>query len=680
MAPEQAQREIAELSKKINYYNEKYYQENISEISDYEFDMLLNKLIDLEKQFPQFALPDSPTQRVGGGITKEFQTVVHKRPMLSLSNTYNEQELRDFDERIRKTLGSEPYEYICELKFDGVAMSLHYENYLLTTAVTRGDGEQGDDVTTNIKTIRTVPLKVNSQALPNDFEVRGEVVMPHESFDRINDEIAKENEQRTKEGKKLLPFLANPRNATSGTVKMQDSSIVAKRNLMFYAYDFLAENQIFQTHEQALKALREAKFNVSLGYEKCKNIEEVIDFINRWENKRYDLPVDTDGIVVKINSYAQRETLGFTAKSPRWAIAFKYKAEIASTILESVVYQVGRTGAVTPVANLKPVKLAGTTVKRATLHNANEIARLDLHEGDTVFVQKAGEIIPQITGVDISKRREGAFPIKFIENCPECNTPLIRKEGEVAFICPNEKGCPPQIKGKMEHFISRKAMNIDSLGEKTIETFFQAGMIKNVADLYKIKKEDVLTLEGFKETSANNILAGIEASKQKPFKNVLFGLGIRFVGETVAEKLANFFQNIENLQKASLEELTSAPEIGEKIAQSLIEYFKDEDNLKLIEELKQVGLQFTTQDDEKIQVSNKLEGKTFLVSGVFANFERDEIKNVIEAHGGKVLSGVSGKLNYLIAGENAGSSKLEKAEKLGVQVISESQFLEMINS
>jgi DNA ligase (NAD+) len=678
MTPEQAQRDIAELSKKINYYNEKYYQENISEISDYEFDMLLEKLIDLEKQFPQFALPDSPTQRVGGGITKEFQTVVHKRPMLSLSNTYNEQELRDFDERIRKTLGSEPYEYICELKFDGVAMSLHYENYLLATAVTRGDGEQGDDVTTNIKTIRTVPLKVNSQVLPTNFEIRGEVVMPHESFDRINDEIAKENEQRTKEGKKLLPFLANPRNATSGTVKMQDSAVVAKRNLMFYAYDFLAENQTFQTHEQALKALKEAKFNVSSDYEKCKNIDEVIDFINRWENKRYSLPVDTDGIVVKINSYAQREILGFTAKSPRWAIAFKYKAEVASTILESVVYQVGRTGAVTPVANLKPVKLAGTTVKRATLHNANEIARLDLHESDTVFVQKAGEIIPQITGVDINKRPKGVLPIKFIKNCPECNTPLIRKEGEVAFICPNEKGCPPQIKGKMEHFISRKAMNIDSLGEKTIETFFQAGMIRNVADLYKIKKEDILKLEGFKETSASNILAGIEASKQKPFKNVLFGLGIRFVGETVAEKLANFFQNIENLQKASLEELTSAPEIGEKIAQSLIEYFKDEDNLKLIEELKQVGLQFTAQYNEKIPLSNKLEGKTFLVSGVFANFERDEIKNLIEAHRGKVLSGVSGKLNYLIAGENAGSSKLEKAEKLGVQVISESQFLEMI--
>jgi len=678
MTPEQAQRDIAELSKKINYYNEKYYQENISEISDYEFDMLLEKLIDLEKQFPQFALPDSPTQRVGGGITKEFQTVVHKRPMLSLSNTYNEQELRDFDERIRKTLGSEPYEYICELKFDGVAMSLHYENYLLATAVTRGDGEQGDDVTTNIKTIRTVPLKVNSQVLPTNFEIRGEVVMPYESFDRINDEIAKENEQRTKEGKKLLPFLANPRNATSGTVKMQDSAVVAKRNLMFYAYDFLAENQTFQTHEQALKALKEAKFNVSSDYEKCKNIDEVIDFINRWENKRYSLPVDTDGIVVKINSYAQREILGFTAKSPRWAIAFKYKAEVASTILESVVYQVGRTGAVTPVANLKPVKLAGTTVKRATLHNANEIARLDLHESDTVFVQKAGEIIPQITGVDINKRPKGVLPIKFIKNCPECNTPLIRKEGEVAFICPNEKGCPPQIKGKMEHFISRKAMNIDSLGEKTIETFFQAGMIRNVADLYKIKKEDILKLEGFKETSASNILAGIEASKQKPFKNVLFGLGIRFVGETVAEKLANFFQNIENLQKASLKELTSAPEIGEKIAQSLIEYFKDEDNLKLIEELKQVGLQFTAQYNEKIPLSNKLEGKTFLVSGVFTNFERDEIKNLIEAHRGKVLSGVSGKLNYLIAGENAGSSKLEKAEKLGVQVISESQFLEMI--
>ncbi|SFE99750.1 NAD-dependent DNA ligase LigA [Thermoflexibacter ruber] len=678
MTPEQAQNEIAELTQKINYYNEKYYQEHISEISDYEFDMLLNKLIDLEKQFPQFTQPDSPTQRVGGGITKEFLTVTHKRPMLSLSNTYNEQDLRDFDERIKKTLGDAPYEYICELKFDGVAMSLHYENYLLTTAVTRGDGEQGDDVTTNIKTIKTVPLKVHSQKLPPNFEVRGEVVMPHESFDRINDEIAKENEQREKEGKKPLAFLANPRNATSGTIKMQDSSVVAKRNLMFYGYDFLADNQAFITHEESLKALKEAKFNISTDYVKCKNIDEVIDFVNRWETKRYDLPMDTDGIVVKINDYSQRETLGFTAKSPRWAIAYKYKAEVASTILESVVYQVGRTGAVTPVANLKPVKLAGTTVKRATLHNANEIARLDLHQGDTVFVQKAGEIIPQITGVDMSKRPQGVAPIHFIENCPECNTQLIRKEGEVAFICPNEKGCPPQIKGKMEHFISRKAMNIDSLGEKTIETFFQAGMIKTVADLYKIKKEDILTLEGFKETSANNILAGIETSKQKPFKNVLFGLGIRFIGETVAEKLANFFKSIENLQKASLEELTTAPEIGEKIAQSLIEYFKDEDNLRLIEELKKAGLQFTMQEEDKPQLSNKLEGKTFLVSGVFANFERDEIKNVIEAHGGRVLSGVSGKLNYLIAGENAGGSKLEKAEKLGVQVISESQFLEMI--
>jgi DNA ligase (NAD+) len=678
MTPEQAQKEITELSQKINYYNEKYYQEHISEISDYEFDMLLNKLIDLEKQFPQFAQSDSPTQRVGGGITKEFLTVTHKRPMLSLSNTYNEQDLRDFDERIKKALGNEPYEYICELKFDGVAMSLHYENYLLVTAVTRGDGEQGDDVTTNIKTIKTVPLKANSQKLPPNFEVRGEVVMPHESFDRINDEIAKENEQREKEGKKPLTFLANPRNATSGTVKMQDSSVVAKRNLMFYGYDFLADNQAFKTHEESLKALKEAKFNISTDYEKCKNIDEVIDFIYRWETKRYNLPMDTDGIVVKINDYAQREALGFTAKSPRWAIAYKYKAEVASTILESVVYQVGRTGAVTPVANLRPVKLAGTTVKRATLHNANEIARLDLHEGDTVFVQKAGEIIPQITGVDLSKRPQGVAPIHFIENCPECHTPLTRKEGEVAFICPNEKGCPPQIKGKMEHFISRKAMNIESLGEKTIETFFQAGMIKTVADLYRIKKEDILKLEGFKETSANNILAGIESSKQKPFKNVLFGLGIRFIGETVAEKLTNFFKTIENLQKASLEELTTAPEIGEKIAQSLIEYFKDEDNLRLIEELKNAGLQFTAQDEDKPQLSNKLEGKTFLVSGVFTNFERDEIKDVIEAHGGKVLSGVSGKLNYLVAGENAGASKLEKAEKLGVQVISESEFLGMI--
>lgn len=678
MTTEQAQVEIAELSKKINYYNEKYYQEHISEISDYEFDMLLNRLIDLEKQFPELAQPDSPTNRVGGGITKEFASVTHKRPMLSLSNTYSEQDLRDFDERIKKALGEEPYEYICELKFDGVAMSLHYENQVLSSAVTRGDGEQGDDVTTNIKTIRTVPLRIHYETLPPTFEVRGEVVMPHESFDKINDEIAKENEQRAKEGKKLLTFLANPRNATSGTVKMQDSSVVAKRNLMFYGYDFLADNQVFKTHEESLQALKKAKFNISTDYEKCKNIDEVIDFINRWETKRYDLPMDTDGIVVKINDYTQRETLGFTAKSPRWAIAYKYKAEVAATILESVTFQVGRTGAVTPVANLKPVKLAGTTVKRATLHNANEIARLDLHEGDNVFVQKAGEIIPQVMSVDLTKRLQNALPIHFIENCPECNTLLVRKEGEVAFICPNEKGCPPQLKGKIEHFISRKAMNIDSLGEKTIELFFKEGIIQTVADLYKIKKEDILKFEGFKETSANNILAGIEASKQKPFKNVLYGLGIRFVGETVAEKLTDFFKTMDNLQKASIEELTTAPEIGEKIAQSLIEYFKDEGNLKLIEELKNAGLQFTAQDEEKIQLSDKLIGKTFVISGVFAGFERDALKDVIESHGGKVLSGVSGKLNYLLAGDSAGSSKLEKAAKLGVQVISESEFLEMI--
>jgi DNA ligase (NAD+) len=678
MTPEQAQIKIAELSQKVNYYNERYYQAHLSEISDYEFDMLLNQLISLEKQFPAFALPDSPTHRVGGGITKDFVTLTHKRPMLSLSNTYNEDELKEFDERIKKLLGDIPYEYICELKFDGVAMSLIYENNLLTNAVTRGDGEQGDDVTTNIKTIRSIPLSIHNHSFPPNFEVRGEVVMPHESFNKINDEIAKENQQREKEGKKLLTFLANPRNATSGTVKMQDSTVVAKRNLMFYGYDFLVDNQVFESHEESLEALKNAKFNISSDYQKCKNIEEVIDFINRWETKRYGLPMDTDGIVVKINNYAQREILGFTSKSPRWAIAYKYKAENAATILESVTFQVGRTGAVTPVANLQPVKLAGTTVKRATLHNANEIIRLDLHEGDTVFVQKAGEIIPQVMGVDLYKRPVGVLPIKFVENCPECNAPLIRKEGEVAFICPNEKGCPPQIKGKIEHFISRKAMNIDSLGEKTVETFFATGLVRSVVDLYKIKKEDILKFEGFKETSATNILTGIENSKQKPFKNVLFGLGIRFVGETVAEKLTSFFKTIENLQKASLEELTTAPEIGDKIAQSLMEYFEDVDNLKLIDELKNAGLQFTTQDEAKPQLSNKLEGKTFLVSGVFTNFERDEIKDVIEAHGGKVLSGVSGKLNYLIAGDNAGGSKLEKAEKLGVKVISESQFLEII--
>jgi DNA ligase (NAD+) len=670
--------EIKQLADKINHYNFQYYQNHISEISDIEFDKLLARLQMLENQYPELAQPDSPTQRVGGLVAKDFVQVKHKYPMLSLSNTYNAEELREFDQRVAKGLENKPYEYICEMKYDGVAITLIYENGILTKAVTRGDGEQGDDVTQNVKTIKSVPLKVIADDIPDYFEVRGEIYMPRESFDKINAEIEEDNILRIKQGKKPNTLLANPRNAASGTVKMHDSGVVAKRNLACFVYDLLGENLPQKTQEENLQALKRWKFNVFEDNRKVTTIDEVLAYIAEWETKRYDLPFDTDGAVLKLNDKAQREILGFTSKSPKWAIAYKYKAENEPTILESVTYQVGRTGAVTPVANLKPVRLAGTTVKRATLHNANEIARLDLHEGDTVFVEKSGEIIPKITGVDKTKRSVVAQPIKYVSNCPECSTQLIRNEGEAIFFCPNEKGCPPQIKAKIEHYVSRKAMNIDSLGGKTIESLFENKLIRNVADLYELKFEQVRRLEGFKDTSTNNVIKGIENSKQQPFKNVLFGLGIRFVGETVAEKLANFFKNIDNLAKASVEELQQAPEIGERIAESIVLWFQDADNQQLIARLKAAAVQLESLDTPKVILSSKLEGKTFLISGTFENYGREELKDLIEQHGGKVLSGVSGKLNFLVAGNEAGSSKLEKAQKAGVAVISEAEFLAML--
>jgi DNA ligase (NAD+) len=670
--------EIRKLTEKINYYNEKYYQNHISEISDYEFDQLLKQLEDLEQKHPQYKQPDSPTARVGGTITKDFVQVKHRYPMLSLSNTYNETEIREFDERVQKGLEGQPYSYICEMKYDGVAMSLIYENGILTKAVTRGDGEQGDDVTANIKTIKTLPLKVVGDNVPAYFEVRGEVYLPLESFEKINQEIEEENIERQIQGKKLLTPLANPRNAASGTVKMQDSSVVAKRKLACFVYDLLGENLPFKTHEESLETLKQWKFPVFHNNQKCTNIDEVLTYIKTWETKRFSLPLDTDGAVIKLNDKTQRETLGFTAKSPRWAIAYKYKAETAATILESVTYQVGRTGAVTPVANLKPVKLAGTTVKRATLHNANEIARLDLHEKDTVFVEKSGEIIPKITSVDKTKRQLFAQPIVYIKNCPECATPLVQNEGEVAFYCPNDKGCPPQIKAKIEHFVSRKAMNIDSLGGKTIETFFDNKLIRDITDLYRLDFQRIRNLDGFKDTSTNNILKGIEASKQQPFAKVLFGLGIRYVGETVAEKLSTYFGTIDALMKASEEELAQAPEIGQKIAESVANYFADAENIARIQALRQAGLQFENQQVVKEILSDKLVGKTFVISGTFNNYGREELAEVIEQHGGKVLSGVSGKLSYLLAGKDAGSSKQDKAQKLGVKVISEAEFADLI--
>src|SRR5258707_4009744 len=552
MTSSEAKKQIQELTDKINYHNELYYQKNKTEISDYEFDQLLEKLTQLEKDFPELKLPDSPSQRVGGTITKEFPSVVHEYPMLSLGNTYSPEELKDFDGRVAKGLDGEPYEYFCELKFDGVSISLKYENGILLKGVTRGDGVRGDDVIANAKTIRTLPLKVTGKNVPGKFEVRGEVFLPKNVFKQLN----KDREDIGEE------TYANARNTASGTLKMQDSTEVAKRKLDCFIYYLLGEESKVRTHEESIKKIESWGFQVSQTYKKCKNISEVLKYIEHWEKRRGDLPLETDGVVIKVNNLDQQERLGFTAKSPRWAIAYKYKSESISTRLNGITYQVGRTGSVTPVAELQPILLAGTTVKRASLHNANEIARLDLRIGDFVFVEKGVEIIPKVTAVDLGKRAENLKPVKYISKCPECGTALVRHEGEANHYCPNEAGCPPQIKGRIEHFIQRKAMDIDSLGEKTIEQLYNLELAKTPADLYDLKKEDLLKLEGFKELSVKNLLKGIEASKSVPFESVLFAIGIRFVGKTVAEKLARHFKNIDNLAQASYDQLMEAPEVG----------------------------------------------------------------------------------------------------------------------
>ncbi len=668
MKGEEAKKKIQELTNQVSRHNDLYYQRSKPEISDYEFDQLLEQLIQLENQFPELRLPDSPTQRVGGTIAKEFAAVYHQYPMLSLGNTYSEEELNDFDGRVAKILEGEEYEYFCELKFDGVSISLIYEDGLLTKAVTRGDGVRGDDVTANIKTIRSLPLRIKSKNIPAKFEVRGEVYLPKEVFKQLN----KDREDIGEE------TYANARNTASGTVKMQDSAEVAKRKLDCYAYYLLGEDNEAETHADSIHKLEEWGFKVSPTYKKCKDIGAVLHYIKEWEHKRSELPLDTDGVVVKVNSLEQQERLGFTAKSPRWAIAYKYKAESISTKLNGITYQVGRTGAVTPVAELEPVFLAGTTVKRASLHNANEIARLDLRIGDYVFVEKGGEIIPKVTGVDIQKRKASLHPAQYISTCPECSTELIRKEGEANHYCPNENGCPPQIKGRIEHFIQRKAMDIDSLGEQTIKQLFDLGLVKTPADLYDLSKEDLLKLEKVKDKSAQNMLAGIEQSKVQSFENVLFGIGIRYVGKTVAEKLARHFKNIDGLSSASYEQLLEAPEVGEKIAQSVVDFFHDKGNLKEIDRLKKAGLQFESTQQEPAIVNDVLGGKSFVVSGVFQNYEREQLKEVIIAHGGKVLSSISGKLDYLLAGENMGPAKREKAEKLEVKIISEEEFQAML--
>lgn len=657
------------LVKELNQHSYNYYVLAMPTIADYEFDQKLAALDKLEKEHPEFADPNSPTLKVGGDITKNFTTVPHRWPMLSLGNTYNEQDLRDFDDRVRKTIGDQ-FQYVCELKFDGLSISLTYEDSKLVRAVTRGDGSKGDDVTTNIKTIRNVPHQLKNKAVPPLFEIRGEIFMHRAAFDRLNKEREELGEVQ----------YANPRNFAAGTVKMQDSKEVAKRPLDCFLYSLNTDKNYFKTHWESLENLKEWGFNVCEHTKLSSSMDEVLAFVKYWEEARFKLSYEIDGIVIKVNSYAQQQELGFTAKSPRWAISYKYKAQEVETILEKVTYQVGRTGAVTPVANLKPVQLAGTTVKRATLHNANEIERLDLHEGDSVFVEKGGEIIPKIINVNLAKRKEGAVKVNYPTLCPECNTSLIRKDGEVAFYCPNDEACPPQIVGKMQHFIGRKAMNIDGLGDETIETFYQRGLVAHISDLYTLheKSDQLKTLDRFGERSIENMLKGIEQSKQMPFEKVLFGLGIRYVGETVARKLAVGTKNIDKLTSASLEELVAIDEIGQRIAESIIEYFGKPEHLQQIELLKAYGLQFEVIEKEITLESDKLTGKTFVISGVFENYSREELKEMIENNGGKILSGISAKLNYLVAGDNMGPSKLEKANKLNVPLISVDDLLELL--
>ncbi|MFN6090083.1 MAG: NAD-dependent DNA ligase LigA [Cyclobacteriaceae bacterium] len=668
MSSTEAKKHIEELVNQINYHNNLYYQKNKSEISDYEFDQLLKKLDDLENEFPELKQPDSPTQRVGGTITKEFENVVHQYPMLSLGNTYSKEELEEFDVRVAKGLKGEPYDYFCELKFDGVSISLVYENGILIKAITRGDGVRGDNVIANAKTIRSLPLKIKLEPIPSRFEVRGEVFLSKEVFKKLNQEQEDIGEET----------YANARNTASGTLKMQDSAEVAKRKLDCYLYYLLGEELNISSHEEAIQKIEQWGFNVSSTYQKCKNIQEVMDYIVHWEKKRGELPLETDGVVIKVNSLDQQQRLGATAKVPRWAISFKYKAESISTRLNGITYQVGRTGAVTPVAELEPVQLAGTTVKRASLHNANEITRLDLRIGDSVFVEKGGEIIPKVTGVDLTQRKNTTTSVVYISECPECGTSLIRKEGEANHYCPNESGCPPQIKGRIEHFIQRKAMDIDSLGEQTIKQLFDLGLVNSPADLYDLKKADLLRLEKVKDKSAENMLAGIEASKNTPFQSVLFAVGIRFVGKTVAEKLAYYFKSMDKLAAASVEELLKAPEVGEKIAQSVVQFFNQPHHVNEIARLKKAGLQMESTSVEPELISQRLEGKSFVISGTFENYERDQLKEMVLANGGRILSGVSAKLDYLLAGENMGPAKLEKARKLGVTLITIGDFEKML--
>ncbi|UKK52073.1 NAD-dependent DNA ligase LigA [Prevotella sp. E13-17] len=658
---------IMDLRRQLHEHNYKYYVLNQPEISDQEFDFMMHELQDLEAKHPELFDANSPTQRVGSDLQSDFRQVVHKYPMLSLANTYSEQDVREWYESVRKGLAGEDFEVCCEMKYDGLSISLTYVDGRLTQAVTRGDGVRGDDVTQNVRTISSIPLILPGSGYPHEFEIRGEILMPWSSFERLNREREAAEE----------PLFANPRNAASGTLKSLDSRVVAKRGLDAYLYYLLGEEVPAEGHFENLQLARSWGFKISEGMRKVKTVEEILDFINYWDTERKNLPVATDGIVLKVNALRQQRSLGYTAKSPRWAIAYKFKAERACTRLLEVTYQVGRTGAVTPVANMEPVQLAGTTVKRATLNNEDFIKSFDLHLGDAVYVEKGGEIIPKIVGVDVDQRPIIAMPVQFIKRCPECGTPLVRYEGEAAWYCPNDTGCPPQIKGRIEHFIARKAMNIDSLGPETVDEYYRRGLVKNVADLYQIDVQQI-NGDGSRTKSAQRIVNGIQKSKEVPFERVVFALGIRFVGETSARLLARHFKSMDALMAAGLAELQEVEGIGEVMAKSIIGYFHDAANIDIINRLRSYGLQMELQASQTASASDKLAGQSVVISGVFAHHSRDEYKLIIEQHGGKNVGSISGKTSFILAGENMGPSKLEKAQKLGIKIMNEEEFLELL--
>jgi len=668
MKKEEAGKRIHTLRTELEKHNHNYYVLNKPEISDFEYDILLNELTTLEDKYPEFRKEDSPSNKVGSDITREFTQQQHSYPMLSLSNTYSEEELKEFDSRLKRSLG-ESFEYVCELKYDGVSISIIYKNGRMIAAVTRGDGTTGDVVTNNVRTIKSIPSLINSEDIPSDFVIRGEIYLPHKGFDMMNQKKIEKGEQA----------FANPRNAAAGTLKLLDSKIVAERPLDCFIYYVLGESLPSDSHYENMQTARSWGFRVPREITLCKNIDEVLAFTKYWDTERHNLPYDIDGVVVKINSLTQQQELGSTAKSPRWAIAYKFKAQQAETRLISVSFQVGRTGSITPVANLVPVQLAGTTVKRASLHNADQIAILDLHANDLLYVEKGGEIIPKIVGVNFEKREKGSQKIEFINNCPICGTPLVREESEANHYCPNSEGCPPQIKGRIKHFISRKAMDIDGLGEETVDLLYREKLIKNIADLYRLSEKDISVLERLGEKSASNIIASINKSKNRPFESLLFALGIRYVGETVARTIATYYNNIDSLIEAGIDDLLDIPEVGSSIANSIFNYFSKEQNREIIERLRLAGLNMESKRSESLR-GNQLEGQSVVISGTFEKHSREQYKKMIEEYGGKNVSSISKNTSFMLGGENIGPSKLKKAKELGIKIISEIDFLTIIDN